>query len=681
MEKIDLSTPNITQENIEKIAALFPDAVTESMDEEGEVVRSIDFDVLRQDLSPDIVEGPRERYQFTWPGKQAAKLEARKPCSKTMRPVREDSVDWDSTENLYIEGDNLEALKIMRETYAGQVKLIYIDPPYNTGHDFIYDDDFAQTRADYQAESGEFDEAGGRLVANPEGNGRFHSDWCSMMYPRLLLARDLLSSDGAIFISIDDNESKNLRAICDEIFGAACFVGDIAWQRTYSPRNDAKGIPSEVEHVIAFSKNPDWVPSKLPRTDEMNSGYGSQDGDPKLWASDNPAAPGAVTHQGMVYGLQHPFTGEIMYPPIGSCWRIGQPGLLEIMNEWAPYELRDLDDAEKRAKVCGISPEDVRQGIKGVVLAVPHSEAKQLAEARYNEGNWPLLYFTSGGTGGIRRKRYLDDSVGRTATNLWPYSEVGHTDEAKKGLKKLFDGSAPFDTPKPVRLMDRILQIAGDKSCLVMDFFSGSASMAEGVIAKNAEDGGHRKFILVQIPEEASGDFGTLCEIGEERIRRAGAKIVESVEDANRQLELGAEPKPVPDIGFRVLRIDSSNFRDTHLEPSELNQSSIFDYIDNLIEGRTAEDLLFQVMPKFRIPYSAKYTMREIAGKTVFDVNDGQLVACFDEGVGVETIEAIAKMKPLYAVFRDASMADDATAANFEELFKTYSPDTIRKVI
>lgn len=676
-----MATADITQENIEKVAALFPDAVTEAFDDDGNVVRAIDFDVLRQDLSDDIVEGPRERYQFTWPGKQAAKLEARKPCSKTMRPVRENSVDWDTTENLYIEGDNLEALKIMRETYAGTVKLIYIDPPYNTGHDFIYDDDFAQTRAEYEAESGEFDEEGGRLVANPEGNGRFHSDWCSMIYPRLSLARDLLTSDGAIFISIDDNESKNLKAICDEIFGVSCFVGDIAWQRTYSPRNDAKGIPCEVEHIVVYSKNPEWIPNKLPRTDEMNAGYGSQDGDSRLWASDNPAAPGAVTHQGMVYGLQHPFTGEIMYPPIGSCWRIGQPGLLEIMNEWAPYKLEDLNDAEERARVCGINADEVRAGIKGVVLAVSKEEALRLAQERYNQGNWPLLYFTSGGTGGIRRKRYLDDSVGRTATNLWPYSEVGHTDEAKKGLKKLFDGAIPFDTPKPIRLMDRILQIAGDGNSVVFDFFSGSASMAEAVLAKNAEDGGHRKFILVQIPEETSGEFATLCEVGEERIRRAGSKIADEIKEANKQLELGKEPKSIPDVGFRVLRIDSSNFRDTYLEPNELNQASIFDYIDNLVDGRTAEDLLFQVLPKFRIPYSVKYETREIAGKTVFDVNNGQLIACFDEGVDVDVIEEIAKMRPLYAVFRDASMADDATTANFEELFKTYSPDTIRKVI
>ncbi len=681
MEKISNATQDLTQENISKIAELFPDCVTEVLDEEGNPKRAIDLDALRGNLQGEVAEGTRERYQFTWPGKAAAKLEARKPCTKTMRPCPEESVNWDTTENLYIEGDNLEALKIMRETYAGKVKLIYIDPPYNTGHDFIYDDDFALSRVEYEEESGDFDEEGGRLVANLEGNGRFHSDWCSMMYPRLLLARDLLSSDGAIFISIDDNESANLRKVCDEVFGAGCFVGDIAWQRTYSPRNDAKGIPAEVEHLIAYSKSLEWNPNKLPRTESMNSLYGSPDADSALWASDNPAAPGAVTHQGMVYGIQHPFTGEVLYPPTGSCWRIGQPGLLSIMCEWAPYELRDLDDADRRAEVCGISPNEVREGVKGVMLSIPLEEAQKLARERYAAGSWPLLYFTQEGRGGMRRKRYLDESAGRTVTNLWVYEEVGHTDEAKKGLKKLFDGRAPFDTPKPVRLMERILSIASDSDSMVLDFFSGSASMAEGVMAKNAEDDGNRKFVLVQIPEEISGDYTTLCEVGKERIRRAGAKIAAEVEESNKQLKLGEEPKPIPDIGFRVLKIDSSNFQSVFFEPENVDQTKLALQIDNLKEDRSAQDLLFQVLPAFRIPYSAMIETLDICGKTVFDVNEGQLLACFDTEVGTDAIEEIAKRRPVYAVLRDASLKDDATSANFEELFKTYSPDTVRKVI
>lgn len=681
MDKISRETPDLTQENIAKIAALFPDVMTEAADADGNVRLAIDFDALRDDLSGEVVDGPRERYQFTWPGKREAKLEARRPIKKTMRPCPEKSKDWDTTENLYIEGDNLEALKIMRETYAGKIKLIYIDPPYNTGHDFVYDDDFSKTRAEYDAESGDYDEEGGRLVANPESNGRFHSDWCSMMYPRLMLARDLLSEDGAIFISIDDNESKNLRAICDEVFGAACFVGDVIWQKTYSPRNDSKGIPTVAEHILIYCRVSGWIPQRLPRTEAMNAGYGSPDGDSLLWSSDNPAAPGAVTHQGMVYGIQHPFTGKIFYPPTSSCWRVGQPGLLDILCQWAPYELRDLHDEEERAKVCGISPREVRPGIKAIVLSVPVEEAAKIARKRYEEGSWPLMYFTGGGTGGMRRKRYLDESQGRVCDNLWLHEEVGHTDEAKKGLKKLFDGSAPFDTPKPVRLLDRILTIASDKDSVVLDFFSGSATTAEAVMRKNAEDGGNRRFVLVQLPEEASGGWGNLCNVGEERIRRGGEKIRAEVDAANEQLELGAEPKPVPDIGFRVLRVDESCLKDEFAAPDQYDQTQLDLFADNAAEGAAPLDLLFQVLPAFRIEYSAKIAERELGGKTCFDVNDGQLIACFDEDVDTVALEAIAKERPLYAVFRDACFSNDAAVANLEELFKTFSPDTIRKVI
>lgn len=680
MDRVELTTPDITKENIDRLVELFPSVATETIGADGETTRAVDFDALRE-LLGDVAEGQRERYQFTWPGKREAKLQARTPCDKTMRPERAKSVNWDTTENLYIEGDNLEALKLMRETYASKVKLIYIDPPYNTGHDFIYDDDFAETQADYVERSGEYDDEGGRLVANPESNGRFHSDWCSMIYPRLLLARDMLTSDGTIFISIDDNESANLRKVCDEIFGTGCFVCDIAWQRTYSPRNDSKGIPRVVEHLLVYSRYNEWVPRRLPRSEDMNSLYRSPDADDQEWASGDPAAAGAATHQGMVYGIQHPFTGEVFYPPMGSHWRVGQPGLLSILNEWAPYELRDLHDEAKRAEICGIAVDGVRKGVKAVMLSVPVDEAAKQARSRYERGAWPLLYFTSNGLGGMRRKRYLDESQGKVATNLWTHDEVGHTDEAKKELKKLFDGSAPFDTPKPVRLMDRILTIASDPDSIVFDFFSGSASMAHAVMAKNAEDGGSRRFILVQIPEDGPAGYDTLCDVGEERIRRAGAKIAAEIKEENRQLELGAEPKPVPDIGFRVLRIDSSSFRNTYVEPGEQTQESLFGYIDNVKDDRTPEDLLFQVLPAFRIPYSARIEEVDLGGVRCFDVNGGQLIACFDVQVNTEAIEKIARRRPLYAVFRDASLADDSTAANFEELFRTYSPDTVRQVI
>ena len=680
MKKIERQTPDLTQENVERLSELFPGVMTEAFDAEGNLRHVVDFDVLRDLLSDDAVEGRRERYQFTWPGKAKARLEARMPTSKTMLPCPEKSVDWDTTQNLYIEGDNLEALKIMRETYAGKVKLIYIDPPYNTGHDFIYDDDFAQTRAEYDAESGDFDERGGRLVANLEGNGRFHSDWCSMMYPRLMLARDLLSSDGAIFISMSDAESVNLRKMCSELFGDSCFVANITWQNNTSPRNDAKGITYTTDNIVGYSKCPDWQPRRLPRTDDMDARYESPDGDPQPWTSSPYHAPSAKTHRGMVYAVQHPFTGNLIYPPKGRCWSREQKKVLELMQEWAPYELRTLDDAAERAGICGVGIADMPD-IQAVMLSVPLDEANECATTRMEQGNWPEFYFTGNGSGGLRVKKHLDLTQGKVPATLWSAVEVGTNTEATNAMKALFDGSMPFDTPKPVRLMDRILTIASDPDSLVLDFFSGSASMAHAVIAKNAEDGGNRQFILVQIPEETSGEYATLCEVGEERIRRAGAKIVSEVEEANGQLKIDEQPKPVPDVGFRVLRVDDSVLKDTFATPAETQQAFLFDFVDNLEDGATGLDLLFQVLPKFRIEYSANIEKRDIGGNAVFDVNKGQLLACFDSDVSTEAITAIAKEQPLYAVFRDTSFSDDSAVANLEELFKTFSPDTIRRVI
>lgn len=683
MEKVALQTADIAVENAAKLAELFPDIVTEVLDEDGNVRHSIDVEALKAHVG-DVAEDKRERYQFTWPGKQRARAEAIRPISKTMRPAPEESVNWDTTENLYIEGDNLDALKILRETYAGKIRCIYLDPPYNTGHDFIYNDSFKMDDADDRASNAAFDEEGNALDGfeeNRASKGRFHSDWCSMMYPRLLLAKDLLSDDGAIFISIDDHESRNLRMLCDEIYGVDCFVGDIAWQKTYSPRNDSKGIPSVAEHLLVYSSMGSWTPKRLPRTAAMNAGYGSPDGDSLLWSSDNPAAAGGASHQGMVYGIQHPFTGEVFYPPMGSHWRVGQPSLLSIMNEWAPYELRDIADSETRSAVCGIAEPDVRQGVKAVMLSVSVDEAARLARQRYEQGSWPMLYFTSNGLGGMRRKRYLDESQGRIVDNLWPYSEVGHTDEAKKHLKSLFDGSAPFDTPKPVRLMKRILDIATDKNSIILDFFSGSASMAEGVMVKNAEDRGLRNFILVQIPEKASGQFDTLCEIGKERIRRAGAKIAAEVEEANAQLKLGEEPKKVPDIGFRVLKIDSTNFEDVSRTPDTLFQDELFGLADNLKSDRTPEDILFELLPKFQIPYTARIEQLDLCGKTVYSVDDDTLLACFDREVPEDVVRAMAKREPAYAVLRDASFVGDDSLANFEEIFKTLSPATKTRVV
>lgn len=533
MDRLKMQTANKANENFRRLAELFPNAVTEAIDENGEVVRAIDKDVLMQEISCKVVEGREERYQFTWPDKKKAILAANAPINATLRPTRADSVGRDGTpggfdsENLYIEGDNLEVLKLLQETYFGKVKLIYIDPPYNTGNDFVYKDDFAEDTDSYLERSGQFDEQGNRLEQNTESNGRFHTDWLNMIYPRIRLSKALMSSDGAIFISIDDHEVDNLRKICDEVFGSACFVANIAWQRTYSTRNDSQGIVSEVEHIIVYSRNPGWTPYALPRTEEMDAKYKNPDNDKVFWTSDNPFAPGAISHQGMVYAIQHPFTGEMIYPSASACWRYQQTEMLNIMSGWGQYELRDLNDEAQRAAVCGISPDKVRKNVKGIVLKVPLEVARIEAQRVYDRGQWPKFYFTKGGYGGIRRKTYIDNVGGRLPTNFWGYDEVGHTDEAKKELKALFDNNAPFDTPKPVRLLERILTIATDKKSIILDFFSGSATTAHAVLKKNSMDGGERRFILVQVPEKSNSPlYPNLCEIGKERIRRAGRQIL-----------------------------------------------------------------------------------------------------------------------------------------------------------
>lgn len=678
MDKLKMHSVNKIEENIAAIGRLFPNCLTERMGENGEIETAIDFDALKQELSSAVVEGKTERYQFIWPDKKMAVLAANAPTAATLRPVVAESVGKDGTaggfdsENLYIEGDNLDVLKLLQETYLGKIRLIYIDPPYNTGGDFVYNDDFEKESKAYLANSGQYDDQGNQLVQNTESNGRFHSDWLNMIYPRLRLSRDILTDDGAIFISIDDNECANLIKVCEEIFGESCFVGDISWQRTYSPRNDSQGIVREVEHLVVFSKQPNWNPNKLPRTEEMDAKYKNPDNDVTLWTSSDAFAPGAATHQGMVYAIQHPFTGEYIYPSANACWRYQQDEMLRIMQGWCPYELKDLHDEEQRAKVCGISAEQVRPGVKGIVLSLSMEESRKLAQKVFDVGPWPKFYFTKGGLGGIRRKTYLEKVSGKLPTNLWPYEEVGHTDEAKKEVKALFGGTAPFDTPKPVRLLDRILTIATDKDSLVLDYFSGSATTAHAVMKKNMEDNGKRKFIMVQLPEKSnSPDYDNLCEIGEERIRRAGRKIKEENPLVTQDL----------DIGFRVLRLDSSNMKDVYYTPSDYTPD-MFDLLtDNIKEDRTPEDLLFQVMLDRGIPLSSRVEETTIAGKRVFNVENNFLIACFDTDLTDETVTAIAKMKPYYFVMRDSSMANDSVAANFDQIFATYSPDTDRKVL
>ncbi len=642
MDKLRMQTANKADENFRKLAAMFPDAVTETINENGEVVRAIDKDVLMQEISCKVVDGNEERYQFTWPDKKKSVLLANAPINKTLRPVREDetvptgadsegkpycstgSVDFDTTENLYIEGDNLEVLKLLQETYLGKIKMIYIDPPYNTGNDFVYEDDFAQSTDEYLANSGQFDEEGNRMVQNTESNGRFHTDWLNMMYPRLKLAKDLLSEDGVIFISLDDGEIDNLKKISDEVLGSQNYVGTVIWERAFAPKNDAKYFSTSHDFVLVYAKNiEDFEIGKLPRTQEANARYKNPDNDPRgPWAADN------MTVKTYSAAYDYPITtpnGTVVNPTNGRCW---------------------FTSKERMQKLI----EDGR------------------------------VYFGADGGNTPRLKRYLADvQQGMTPTTIWKCDDVGHNQEGRQELKKLFDDKGYFDSPKPQRLMHRILKVANllDNS-IVLDFFSGSASTAHAVMQLNAEDGGHRKFIMVQLPEKCDekseaykAGYKNICEIGKERIRRAGAKIKEEAGLAAQNL----------DTGFRVLKCDTSNMKDVYYNPAEYEVNMFSRLEDNIKEDRTPEDLLFQVMLDLGVLLSSKIEETTIAGKKVFNVEDNYLIACFDSDVSEETIKAIAKQKPYYFVMRDSSMASDSVATNFDQIFATYSPDTVRKVL
>lgn len=629
MDKIELGTPEGTAENIDKIAELFPQVVTEVENADGKLARAVDFDVLR-DLLGDVAEGQRERYQFTWPGKREAKAEARRPIYKTMIPEPGKSKNWDTTENLYIEGDNLDALKILKETYAGKVKLIYIDPPYNTGHDFIYDDDFAKTRGEYDAESGDFDEEGGRLVANTEGNGRFHSDWCSMIYPRLLLARDLLTSDGSILLSIDANEVKNLRAICDEIFGAQCFKNCIAVRRgiknVQAQFDDIAALSQGHEYILLYSRN---------ATNRFHKLSLAHDGKPGKWdtfwrGTDRPS-------------MRYELFGET---PHSGQWRWEKGRAYTAVSNYNTF----LKDAAGSMSLDEYYLDN---------LAATN---EKMNFVRKNEDG-TVQYYVPPSTGKLLSDNWMDLTLSGNETDA-------------------------FDTEKSVAIIQRIVEWLAPPNSIVLDFFSGSGTTAHAVIEANKNDNGQRRFIMVQLPENCGDNpsaikhgYKTLCDLGEGRINRAGAKIAADIDKGNEQLELGAEPKLYPDLGFRVLRIDSSNFKDFYLTPGEISQESLFDFADNVKEGRSDLDLLFEVLPKLGIPYSAKIEERVLADKKVFFVDGDKLAACFDANVGSDTIEKMAKAKPWYAVIRDSSMADDATHANYEELFRTYSPDTVPQVI
>lgn len=622
MDKLKMHTPNLADENYRKLAELFPNAVTETIDENGKVVRAIDADVLRQEIATHVVEGRQERYQFTWPDKRKAILTANAPISKTLRPCPEESVGRDGTpggfdsENLYIEGDNLEVLKLLQETYLGKIKMIYIDPPYNTGSDFVYEDDFAEDVGEYLANSGQYDEKGNRLVQNTESNGRFHTDWLNMMYPRLKLAKSLLSDDGFIFISIGEEEIENLYKICNEIFGTELHLGTFIWKRRQMVDSRSKtGVSEDHEYLVCFARQP----SKRIRGQKTDmSKYSNPDNDPRGdWMSaDMTGLATASQRPNLHYDLENPATG-IVYscPPTG--WR---------------YERKRMT---------------------------------QLIEN--NE-----IIFPDTPNGRPRRKKFARD-LQSTYSGLSTVLNTVFNTQATRELKALFNGEDYFDFPKPVEYIKMILDQGSSEDDIVLDFFSGSATTAHAVMQLNAEDGGHRKFIMVQLPEETDekseaykAGYENICEIGKERIRRAGAKIKAESPLTTQGL----------DVGFRVLKCDESNMKPVYYTPTETEQGQM-----DLLADNIKEDLLFQVMLDMGVELSSSIEVTRIAGKKVFDVGHNFLLACFDRDVTEETVVEIAKRKPSYFTMRDSSMANDTVAANFEQIFRTYSPDTVRKVL
>lgn len=610
--------------NIKKIQQLFPNCVTERLGKDGKPELAIDFEKLQAELSNEIIGEGEERYQFTWPDKRAANRLANTPTTMTLRPCREESVNFDHTQNLYIEGDNLDVLKALRETYLGKVKMIYIDPPYNTGNDFVYNDVFAQSRGEFEETSGLFDEEGNQTIdpmqRNTESNGRFHTDWLNMIYPRLKVARDLLSDDGVIFISIDDNEVANLKKICNEIFGESNFVANIIWKHTQQSKNDELHFSRQYNHTLCYSKEKLRLKRfYFDRTDEDNKNYKNPDNDPKgLWRSGDVRSPNY--RKTLCYNIIAP-NGNIITSPENG-WRWSKESFNEKI---ATGEIKFKDDYS-----------------------------------------------------GIIRKIYLSDQPGRTPENLWDDKRFGSTRQAASMIKDLFDGKQVFDTPKPIELIKNMLHLVSRGCDIILDFFSGSATTAHAVMQLNAEDGGNRKFIMVQLPEKIDekseaykAGYKNICEIGKERIRRAGKKIKEDNKDKEGIEKL--------DIGFRVLKLDSSNMEDVYYTPQEFTMQSLFN--ENVKADRTGEDLLFQVMLDLGIELSAKIETQQIAGKTVYLVDDNYLVACFDRDVTEAAITEIAKLHPIYFVMRDASAANDNVIDNFEQLFEAYSKDTVRKIL
>ena len=643
MEHLKMHTPNIVDENISKIATLFPNCVTEAKSDDGSITKKINFEMLKQELSNTLVEGREERYQFTWPDKKKSILASNAPISAALRPCREESVDFDNTQNLYIKGDNLEVLKLLRETYLGKIKMIYIDPPYNTGNDFVYEDDFAENVADYIANSGQTDEEGNRLVANTESNGRFHTDWLNMMYPRLKISRDLLSEDGVIFISIDDNEFENLKKLCDEVFGESNFVGIISVKGNPRGRQSSTYFAQVHDFLITYRKTNLLELKGFPISEEeKKSRFNKVDENGESYEEWELRKRGAASRRQDVPTLYYP----IYYSTVTNYFSTSKFDEADIV---ITPKLGDGTDGRWRWSKEKVEKEKIKLYVR-----------------KKNDGTY-----------NIYEKKTLEEKSTQIAPTIWDYSDV-NTELGTKMFKSLFDNSDFFDFPKPLGLLQRVLSISTNKESLVLDFFSGSATTAHAVMQLNAEDGGNRKFIMVQLPElcdeksEAyKAGYKNICEIGKERIRRAGKKIKEESPMTTQNL----------DIGFRVLKLDSSNMEDVYYAPEQMGEKDLFQ--DNVKLGRSSEDLLFQVMLDKGIPLSSKIETKNVDGKEVFYVDGNYLIACFDKDVSESTITAIAKEKPYYFVMRDPSNAQngDSLVTNFEQIFATYSPDTDRKVL
>ena len=637
MDKLRMKSSNGVEDNITKIAQLFPDCVTETVDERsGQPKHLIDFEKLKQNLSDSVMSERAERYQFTWPDKSKAILLANSPINATLRPCREDSVDFDNTQNLYIEGDNLDILKCLKETYLHKVKMIYIDPPYNTGNDFVYEDDFAQSSEEYLANSGQFDEQGNRMFTNAESNGRFHTDWLNMIYPRLKVARDLLTDEGVIFISIDDNEVENLRKVCDEVFGEQNFVDCLHWKKKKQPSFLAKHTAKVMEYVIVYAKNTFKLEKlSIEKVSDSNK---------------------------KVININNKVSSRIFKPGV-RVKSEEQTGIIKA----GVYTGRSMDVEYKN----DIYYENGRT-TNEVEVVSKFSDSQSNIDTFIQKD---LLYITKNFL--LRRDVGEEAAEKRKSITDLLLNDYGDNQESDKEFLELFDKKY-FDYTKPIKLIYNLVKSNFTEEGIILDFFSGSATTAHAVMQLNSEDGGNRKFIMVQLPEKTDekseafkAGYKNICEIGKERIRRAGKKIKEESPLTTQDL----------DTGFRVLKLDSTNMQDIYYSPKDISQADLFSQVDNVKPDRTGEDLLFQVMLELGATLDSKIETTTVAGKTIYNVAEGYLVACFDPDVTDDVVKAIAQMQPAYAVLRDTSMKDDSTATNFEQIFKTYSPDTVTRIL